>query len=404
MGVLPAADADRYCELAVFAGDGPIPAGAITLLWRETASLDPLDAEELLGDLVRRSLIRHDQATDTYTLHDLLFDYTRAILTRPLTELHRLLADAFLRRWGGLPRLPLLDFPYDETDRYGLARLIRHLLAANDPTGADAVLAAERTAAGRASSVWWTAHEDLGRPGDYTASVRAAWADARARHGDDGPASFARQVSYALLLGSIADRAGDIPPALLSRLVETRAWTVAHALTYAQAMPAFGARAIDLGRLLEYLPVGQRPSIVAQAFEAAGATDHPDERSQAVVLLAPYLTAEQRTAALSEALQFALDWPPAPDLVALTTLAPQLEYDRLPQVALPGGATGQLGAVPAGQPPGPGADRGHQTHQPVRAGRSDHRTRAAPSRPSCRCASHESCPTTSARPSGTRAR
>jgi len=328
--VLPAAEADRYRELALFTGSGGVPAAAAALLWRETAGLDALDAEELVGRLVQRSLVQHDRVAGTYTLHDLLFDYTRATLTRPLAELHRLVADALVRRWGGLPALPLLTGPYDETDRYGLAALVIHLLAAGDPASVDAVLAAERTGTtGRPVSVWWAAHEDLRRLGDYVAAVRAAWADARARHDHDGPASFARQAAYALLLGSVVDRAGDIPPALLARLVETGTWSVAHAVAFAQAIPAPGARAIALGGLLAHLPAGQRPSTLAQALESAAGSDNPSQRARAVVLIAPYLEAGQRTAALSEALHLALGGQPKPDSAALRTLAPYLSATDL---------------------------------------------------------------------------
>lgn len=124
---LPAAEASRYRELAVFAGRGPVPTAAVTLLWERTAGLERLDAEDLVGLLAQRSLIQHDAAADTVTLHDLLFDYTHATLARPLGELHSVLAGAFVTRWGGLPDLPNLREPYDGADQYGVATLVTHL-------------------------------------------------------------------------------------------------------------------------------------------------------------------------------------------------------------------------------------------------------------------------------------
>jgi hypothetical protein len=319
---------------------------------------------DLLGLLTLRALVRHDRATDTYTLHDLLFDYTRATAVRPQAELHRLLADGLLDRWGGLPAVPALTAPYDDVDRYGLAALVPHLLAAGDRESVGAVLFAERvTAGGRPTNAWWAAHEDVGRPDGYVASVRKAWADARARHGD--PVSIAREATYALLLGSLTDRAADIPSSLLSRLAETGTWPIAHALTYAQMVPSPVSRFHALTALLPHLPAGQRPPVVAQALatsrgfdhprtwalatllpylpsaqraavaaealEVALAVDDPRRRAEAWVALAPHLAGEQRTAALADALTTAIGEAGQPDMVLLRWLAPHLSVDQLAQ-------------------------------------------------------------------------
>ncbi|MBL7498990.1 hypothetical protein I6A84_22110 [Frankia sp. CNm7] len=323
---LPAAEADRFRELAVFQHRGPVPLAAVILLWQRTAGLDPLDAEDLLNLLARRSLVRAQPATATVTLHDLLFDYIRATLDRPVAGLHRLLASALVERWGGLPDLPGLRDPYDDADRYGLAALVAHLLAAGDPDTIDAVLAAERRGpAGRAESTWYGAHEDLGRTGDYLVAVRAAWADARTRQAGGDPAALARQATYALILGSVTSLADNIPATLLVRLVETGLWAPIRALAYAQATSEPHGRAAALTALADHLPVDLRHLAHAQAFTAATSIDRPDARVRALIVLASQFPDTWREDAVTAALAAATDIESSADRArAFVALAPLL--------------------------------------------------------------------------------
>ncbi|WP_239335607.1 toll/interleukin-1 receptor domain-containing protein, partial [Frankia sp. CiP3] len=300
-------DADRFRELVVFEGRGPVPVAVAVLLWQATSGLDELDAEDLLSRLGRHSLVQIDPASDTFTLHDLLFDYARAtLLAEQREQVHGVLARCFLSRWGGLDTaLPALGgrLGFDAVDRYGMSALIVHLLAAGEPETVDALLAAERpTCDGRAESVWYVAHESQGSTGDYLADVRAAWQDARTRHPADDPRGLGRQVGYALLFGSITSLAANIPPPLLVRLVEAGLWPPARALAYAQAIPDPAGRAEAVAGLASHLPPDQRGPVLAQALSAAITIDWPEARVRALVRLAPHLPPDQHGLALAQAL------------------------------------------------------------------------------------------------------
>ncbi|CUU59878.1 NB-ARC domain-containing protein, partial [Parafrankia irregularis] len=278
--LLPEGAAARFHELAVFKGHGPVPIPVIVGLWQTSGQMQPADARALLRQLDGVSLVQIDRQTRTVTAHDLLFDFARSeIGDGGFTAAHGRVAGWLLDRWGGFPEgLPgLRDAAgFDDVDRYGLTWLVPHLLAADDPDQVDVLLAAERPMpGGRTESVWYTAHEDQGSTASYLAAIRAAWHDARTRYPADDSRSFARQASYALLIGSVTSMAANIPPALLVRLVETSTWPLARALTYAQAVPQPETRAQALSGLAPYLPPDQRGPILTQALTTATTINDP---------------------------------------------------------------------------------------------------------------------------------
>ena len=69
---LPAADQDRYRELAVFAGRGSVPPAAVSALW-VPAGYSAQDTGRLLARLTDRSLAQRDDR-GWITLHDLQYD------------------------------------------------------------------------------------------------------------------------------------------------------------------------------------------------------------------------------------------------------------------------------------------------------------------------------------------
>ncbi|MBL7517376.1 hypothetical protein I6A84_04365 [Frankia sp. CNm7] len=324
--LLPEGAAARFQELAVFKGHGPVPVAVVVGLWQTCGGMSPAAARALLRQLDGVSLIQVDRQTRTVTAHDLLFDFARAELgVEAFTAAHGRVAGWLLDRWGGLTHgLPGLHGAagFDEVDRYSLAWLVAHLLAADEPDRVDLLLATERlTAGGRVESVWCTAHEDQGGTASYLAQVRAAWDDARTRYPAGDPRSFARQAGYALLIGSITSMAANIPPALLVRLVETGTWPTARALAYAQAIPQPVTCAQALGGLAPHLPAEVRGPVLVQALAAATAIDSPYDRAAALSGLAPHLSADLLAQALAAAP--AIDRPSARAL-ALSGLAPHL--------------------------------------------------------------------------------
>lgn len=166
-------------------------------------------------------------------------------------------------------------------------------------------LAAERPApGGRTESVWYAAHEERGTIAAYLAGVRAAWDDARRRYPADDPRSFARQASYALLVGSV---------------------------TSTEALPATTSvdRPYDWARVLCGLAPYLSGGLLDQALAAAVAIEQPDARAEALSGLAPYLSDDQRDAVFAEALAAAaaIRWPDARER-ALTAMASHLPEDQ----------------------------------------------------------------------------
>ena len=113
IGTLPPDARDRYLQLAVFHGQGPVPAAALQVLW----GLDQQHASALVGDLTHKSLLRAEAGR--ISLHDLQMDYlTRRASDQP--GLHdRLLAayrDQCPAGWASGP-----------DDGYFYQHLARHL-------------------------------------------------------------------------------------------------------------------------------------------------------------------------------------------------------------------------------------------------------------------------------------
>jgi hypothetical protein len=331
VAALPVEAAGRFRELTVFEDRGPVPAAVVARLWQAAGGMDALEADDLLRMFARRSLVQVDPAADAVTVHDLLFDCTRSGLgAATLAALHGVLAADFLGRWGGLAGgLPALRdvAGFDAADGYGVGALVGHLLAAGRRDLVDELLAVEwPTGAGRADNAWYTVHENLGRTGDYLAGVRAVWADAeaetdRAVAAGRDPAGVGREVGCALVVGSIASIAANIPPALLVRLAEEGVWPPSRALAYALATPDLAARARALGDLAPHLPAG----LLVRAVEAAAAIDDPYHRAEALGGLAPHLPEDERGPLLARAVEAAAAInDPAHRMLALGDLAPHL--------------------------------------------------------------------------------
>jgi hypothetical protein len=134
VAALPGGNRDRYRELAVFSGRGPVPVEAVDRLWRATAGLDEAAGKDLMNRLARRSLVQLDPDGGAVTLHDLAFDHVRTSLDPgQLQELQARFATAFLTDWGGVPgglaTLRERDV-IGQPDRYALSELVAHLVAA----------------------------------------------------------------------------------------------------------------------------------------------------------------------------------------------------------------------------------------------------------------------------------
>ncbi|MBL7489668.1 hypothetical protein I6A60_23110 [Frankia sp. AgB1.9] len=327
VAALPAEQALRFQELAVFGGRSTVPEALVIGLWQTTSGLGELAAADLISQLEQRSLVQIDPESGAVRVHDLLVEYTRGSLTKEqVRTLHGQLATWLLNRWGGLeaapplPRLPEVP-ARDGVDRYGLTNLVTHLIAADDPAAVDQLLAAERTTPdGRPESVWYATHENQDTTATYLTDLDAAWHYAGSRQTTD-PQVFVRLASYALILGSITSIAANMRAWHLTRLVEARMWSPARALTFARAIPDPARRAEALITLAPHQPQDQRPAVLRQALNAAIAITGSYERAWALTMLAPHLPYELLGFALNAATAFDL---PAHRARVLTALAPCL--------------------------------------------------------------------------------
>ncbi|WP_083749228.1 NB-ARC domain-containing protein [Frankia sp. CcI49] len=299
---LPRETAERFRELAVFAGRGPVPAAVVVQLWQVTGRMDDLDADDLLRMFARRCLVQIDPRADTVGVHDLLFDYARSGLSGSrLAELHGVMADILVNRWGGLAQaLPgLRDFArLDLVDQYGVGALVIHLLGTGRRDLVEQLLTIQwDTGTGGVENAWYATHESLGRTGDYLGDIRAAWADVESETdaaftAGRGGGGIAGEITYALITGSIASIAANIPPTLLVRLVADGLWPVSRALAYALTNPDAASMAETLGGLVVEVPFDERRALVQQALGAAASIEDPYARADALGALSVRLPAE----------------------------------------------------------------------------------------------------------------
>ncbi len=292
-------DADRFRELAIFKGRGPVPIDVVSRLWKASNGTTERQCKQLLRRLSNLSLVQIGwEKSRTVSTHDLLFDYARVTLPEGrFGELHALLASDFLDRWGGisnrLPTLRNID-SLGEADRYGISAVVDHLLAAGRYDVLDNLLEVDwSTGPGRTDNVWYTVHEDLGWTTDYLAEIRAIRLDAQGQEPGHISNTLIRQIFCALIIGSLASIAENIPPVVLCRLVEVQIWPVSRALAYAQSIPDPENRVQALIGLVCYLPEDARGPILAQAVAAAAAIIYDDRRAWSLASIASYLSTDQ---------------------------------------------------------------------------------------------------------------
>ncbi|WP_448612212.1 NB-ARC domain-containing protein [Geodermatophilus sp. URMC 60] len=112
----------RYRELAVFAGRGPVPRSVVEALWTPSG-MSGAAISSLLTTLQERALLSRDPVTDRIDLHDLQFDVVRADLDAALPAAHEQLLAGYAAR---CPR----GWPSGPDDGYFFQHLAEHLAAA----------------------------------------------------------------------------------------------------------------------------------------------------------------------------------------------------------------------------------------------------------------------------------
>lgn len=101
------------------------------------------------------------------------------------------------------------------------------------------------------TNAWFAARDARGELDGYLADVQGAW-----RLADDlplGPAPVGLQCICALILASVAELAGQIPPALSECFMHARVWTRDQAIAYARANPNAEAALEAISNVVEVM-------------------------------------------------------------------------------------------------------------------------------------------------------
>ncbi|HEX8685267.1 MAG TPA: hypothetical protein VF654_02160, partial [Pyrinomonadaceae bacterium] len=159
----------------------------------------------------------------------------------------------------------------------------------------------------RCENLWYGTQEREGNTAGFIADVARAWRLAESAAADEVEASragdsVALEVRYALMSSSVNNIGANVPPALLSRLVETGLWTAAQGLTYAGQIPDLTRRAEALTAVAASTAGEVRELALVRALDAALAMRDEGSRSAALVSLSPSLPQHllRRAAAAAE--------------------------------------------------------------------------------------------------------
>jgi hypothetical protein len=241
--------------------------------------------------------------------------------------------------------------PLDAVNPYEVRHLVQHLYGAQRGDDVHRLLSLETPAGGNAL---FEAKEDTA---DFLADVDLAHRLAAAAGRTD------LRLRYALVSASIRSRSGNVPPGLLSALVDRQVLSGTAALAYARQAPDAVVRGRALAALAARLPKSDAAAVLQEALEAARAAptrlDPPnrldvlraiaacplpeavaggavaianeiesaDDRAAALAMLAPALPDPRRRAVLDEALEA------ASTVIALAHVLPALPVDERTRLA-----------------------------------------------------------------------
>jgi hypothetical protein len=350
LNALAAADRRLYVALAVFKATEPIPVAGIARLWAALDQRSEKQRSKLLKYLAMRALLEYQRPEDgpdlsaVVRIHDLLRDFMAAELGDDgRIAAHRALLEAYRATQEGDSWHTAPD------DGYLYNHLAYHL---------DAVVAYEPRAAEElrnlfADQSWMTVRVAQSKYlyNGYLADLELVWHSAhteakRQINADQEPRAIADCVRYALIRSSINSLSQNFPPALVARAVEVGLWPAVRAFSLAGRAPAAMTR-LELWTALlntEALSPDERQLASQQGLAAVhdmwagdwaqnpgllaafvshlkgeelvkgglrAVLTHPflDSQIEALVVLAPQLTEEERSDALQQVLTRLLRTP-----------------------------------------------------------------------------------------------
>ncbi|MEU1183848.1 NB-ARC domain-containing protein [Streptomyces sp. NPDC005820] len=275
----------RYLDFALFTEDVAVPEAVLVTLWTADG-LRPDLAQDDINLLVERSLVQRDDADRRLSLHDLLFDYVRAVRseTGDAQARHRRLVAAYRAK---CPQ----DWPSGPDDGYFFEHLSRHLVEAGQ---ADELHRLISLTAADGHNAWYETKRDRGDVAGFLSDVTTAWqlAESACDSDDTGRTaeSIALQIRYALITASLNSLARNNPPELLAAALAQDVRGAREVLTYAARVPDPAQRCAALAALAPHLP----DELIHEALAAAEATAESDAeedvRATAIGRLAARLT------------------------------------------------------------------------------------------------------------------
>ena len=289
-----------YRPVIAFLGAAREP---VTAEW--LAALVGWPARKIRERVLRRwqRFLHQDQEQRTWrVVHRSFTDFLAEKMEADWRAFHERIADRYLTAWGGLEAgLPGLHdlVKLDMDVRYGLSHLAAHLEAADREDKLHCLLRLEwsdhqgdQTRA-RFENVWYTVHERVGDTSGYLSDVDRAWRLTEETFADRRSSiAIGLQCRYALIVSSLCSLAGNIPPELLTALVAKGIWPGPQGLAYARQIQKPELRTRALAALAPDLEPTERDQALREALEAAQHIGDWQDRSQALVALAPHLGAD----------------------------------------------------------------------------------------------------------------
>jgi CHAT domain/NB-ARC domain/APAF-1 helical domain len=243
--------------------------------------------------------VPHPDGTRTYRLHDLLHSMARRLLTdSPETENHGLAGFgltlkqahmALLERYKKRLKNALWHTLPD--DGYIHSHLTWHMEQAGQIETIHTLLLEEQ----ENRNAWYQAHERLGQTAEFLEDVQRAWRlvekDSQAHISQEKRAlNIALEVRYSLITASLNTLAQNIPPPLLTALVEKGIWTPTEGIAYALHASGAQERAETLVQLVPLIPdESLQDEMLRKALGIAEAIENEREREKILASLAAKL-------------------------------------------------------------------------------------------------------------------
>jgi hypothetical protein len=320
-----------FVWLGVLANDAKVTAPAAATLWQMAAMEVAGDILELLwsNSLLMRLPV-NGQSLSAYRVHPVLHYRARYLLTQEkpeglgikLREAHETVVNHYRSNteqglWHTLP-----------DDGYIHAHLTWHMERAQLRDAVHALLS-EETVNGR--NAWYEACDCLGQTETYFADIARALRladEACTRQLQQGQpiTAISLKSRYLLIASSVSSLGSNIPPILLSTLVQKNVWTPEQALAYARRVPATHSvhRFFQRIPLLAHLAPHLSEHLQRELLQDVWAT-HDDSYLVAVLdALAPLLSQEMLEEALENCRQIESDYV---YLTAVSSLAAHLQND-----------------------------------------------------------------------------